>query len=396
MDKMRKVLHEDSRPKLALESLPAELKVIIFFALPDLISLKHIASTSRSLYNAVKSAERHVVHPFLSSELEFDVLPEAAAVIASSRIKSRTKSQMLTFAENHLRCPWHWDPKFYFTLADALYISKLHKQIQSFTNQFFVVAFMDDHEILDPAPLSRNETARIMRAFYRFEIYCNLFRYKQEQQNYTAKEQQELFFSWFSPWDNEQLACVEMFFSLTHGNFLADIVASENMAPQSKVNSYLGPNGERFQHFLSLGLDYLHQFDTAGSLEEQKALMYPHLNLENGDFLHSGLEAVNKPHDGVLLKNYIFSPSGELEGPGWPVHFRDDDYGPHVAWIGSHLNFSCDRLIWGCDLHQLYDQGYVMRDFIRLQSLNIDYDCGQEIIDAREIHMARMSGSEQG
>jgi hypothetical protein len=220
------MLPEDGRPKSALESLPAELKVIIFLALPDLISLKSIALTSRSLYNAVKSTERYFVRPFLSKELEFDVLPEAAAVIASSRIKSRTKPQMVTCAANHLRCRSTWNKKFDFTLADALYMSKLHKKIQYFTKNFFLTAFQDlcweethNHEVPEshPAPLTRNETARIMRAFYRFEVYCNLFRYEQKQQNYTAEEQQELFFSWFSPWENEQLACVETYFSFTHG-----------------------------------------------------------------------------------------------------------------------------------------------------------------------------------
>jgi hypothetical protein len=127
-----------------------------------------------------------------------------------------------------------------------------------------------------------------------------------------------------------------------------DIVESEKMVPQREVYSYAGPIGKRFQHFLSLGLDYLHQWDTAGSLEVQKALMYPHLNLENDNFLHSGLKAANKPDDGILLREYIFSPSGELEC-SWPTFCDDPDFDPHVAWIALHLNESCDSFIWGCE-----------------------------------------------
>ena len=65
------------------------------------------------------------------------------------------------------------------------------------------------------APLSDTETARIIGAFYRFEIYCNLFR-KSDKKQYSLDDKTRMFFKGFSPWENEQLACVE--------NYLGGIV----------------------------------------------------------------------------------------------------------------------------------------------------------------------------
>lgn len=46
---------------------------------------------------------------------------------------------------------------------------------------------------------------RIQRAFYRFEVYCNLF---QNPERFDFREQRDIFFLKFSDWENEQLACM--------------------------------------------------------------------------------------------------------------------------------------------------------------------------------------------
>lgn len=60
--------------------------------------------------------------------------------------------------------------------------------------------------------VTRQEACRIHRALYRFEIYRNLFcQSPAKVQSSVYGEQNELFFSHFAPWENEQLGCIHDF-----------------------------------------------------------------------------------------------------------------------------------------------------------------------------------------
>ena len=56
-------------------------------------------------------------------------------------------------------------------------------------------------------PIDAQEMRRLERAFYRFEIYANIFGHPKARP-FTGEEQASAFFGRFSPWENEQLACV--------------------------------------------------------------------------------------------------------------------------------------------------------------------------------------------
>ncbi len=78
--------------------------------------------------------------------------------------------------------------------------------------------------------LSADETFRIHRAMYRFQMYCNLF-YKSPPA--TAQEWwfglglRKYFFGRYSPWVNEQLACIHDYF---------ERVLSRGLVPQTYPN----------------------------------------------------------------------------------------------------------------------------------------------------------------
>lgn len=82
-------------------------------------------------------------------------------------------------------------------------------------------------------PLSTNEVTRIERSLYRFEIYCNLFRDSAQFTFAPGPEQREAYFSKFSPWENEQLACVQDYLSgaIREGKALTE----NNCSPYSRL-----------------------------------------------------------------------------------------------------------------------------------------------------------------
>ena len=197
-----------ANPKSALEVLPIEVKQAIMSTLPDVWSLKSIALTSSPLYRAFTGAEVVITSRVLLNEVELDVLPEAAAALESSRLKPWTRQRIQDFVFQHLHS--RGPPPQKWTLSDALLISKLYDHVYYFTadlaSKTLVKPPISTYLKSNQAPLSQNEITRIIRAFYRFEIYCNIFR--DPKRTINVREQRDIFFSNFSPWENEQLACI--------------------------------------------------------------------------------------------------------------------------------------------------------------------------------------------
>ncbi len=151
--------------KSALEVLPVEAKQDIMSTLPDVWSLKSIALTSSSLYHAFTDAEVLITSQVLLNEVEFDVLPEAAAALESSRLKPWTRQRIQDFVFQHLRS--RRPPPQKWTLSDALLISKLYDHVHYFAadlaSKTLVKAPIPTYLNPDQAPLSQNEITRIMR-----------------------------------------------------------------------------------------------------------------------------------------------------------------------------------------------------------------------------------------
>jgi hypothetical protein len=158
-----------TKPKSALEALPIEVKQAIMSTLPDVRSLRSIALTSSSLYHTFRNAEGLITSKVLLNEVEFDVLPEAAAALESSRLKPWTRQRIQDFVLEHLHI--RRPPPQKCTLSDALLISELYGHIHCF------MADLASKTLLKPriltylkAPTSQHEKTRIIRALYRFEI----------------------------------------------------------------------------------------------------------------------------------------------------------------------------------------------------------------------------------
>ena len=222
------------RPNSPLLRLPPELKQAIFSLLPDVLSIPAIILTCSVLSRAFLDAESLILTRILQRQIHSNIAFEAYLALNSSQLDLSFR----TLKEE----PWDLDKvrkllencdgnrssslDQRWRLRDALALSKLHEHVQFFTDRFASSALSIDPtgEVLSfsESQPSVTELHRIQRTFYRFEIFCNLFREREHkgrdsvskilnpntEAGLSPKEKQTLFFARFPPWENEQLACI--------------------------------------------------------------------------------------------------------------------------------------------------------------------------------------------
>ncbi len=185
-----------------IEALPTEIRQAIMSSFTDIASVQKAALSCSTLYYSFKGAESEILARVLSNQVGIDVLPEATATLKSSHLRL---SELEGFTSQYLR--QRQPPPLSWTFADARLISKIHDYVDFFTRDYVKKALSD--RLYEPsAKATPTEINRIQRAFYRFQIYCNMFGPFQNTRNFRVEEQQPLFFTHFSVWENEQLACI--------------------------------------------------------------------------------------------------------------------------------------------------------------------------------------------
>ncbi len=190
-----------------MERFPLELKQALLSSLLDVYSLRSAALCCSSFYHAFLSAEELITTQVVKNQLDAEVISEAVIALQSSG-QSWTRQGVLDFVDHHLRT--RTTPPTSWTLSEALPLSNLHTNVERFTSEFIAEMLNTSSEFayIDAPPtwpVSKKEMNRIQRTFYRFEVYCNLFH---DSKLFEASEIEDLFFSKFSYWENEQLACV--------------------------------------------------------------------------------------------------------------------------------------------------------------------------------------------
>jgi hypothetical protein len=197
-----------------LQQLPVELKQMILFAFSDVVTLKSIALSCSSFYCAFILDEVSITTHVFANQIGIDILPEVIATL-ESQTTPKTRRGVCDFFEKHLRARSPPPQQQSWTLSQALPIGTLHQSVQAFALLFASHALSQPSVPLElgqlpPHPPSPSEINRTEHAFYRFQMFTNLFRAADDNQFYCYGER-GLFLSHFSPWENEQLACVRDF-----------------------------------------------------------------------------------------------------------------------------------------------------------------------------------------
>ncbi|KAK2759397.1 hypothetical protein FQN54_002875 [Arachnomyces sp. PD_36] len=204
-------------PSSRLERLPLEIAQAVLASLDDTISLLHAALTGPFLFNVLRSAEESITTQVLVNQLSPTLIHDALIVQESApyRKGDRSHDQVIELIGRYvegMRTSVTPSSSMRWTLSKALPLAEFHGKIELLSSRLVSEALSSNPASRrpDPSPVppSKGEIHRIQRAIYRLEIYCNIF---WDRSSFTFEEcnrQNLAFFACFSPWENEQIACI--------------------------------------------------------------------------------------------------------------------------------------------------------------------------------------------
>ena len=201
-----------------MDRLPTELLLMVLSEIDDVASLQSAFLSSPWVRNPFsnpllnKKLRDEVTFRVLNNEIGSDILPEALLTFLSKplvRARGDVLSKFLNHAKRTRLAELSW------SITDALEISRFHIIIDNFSrnyaNKVLAGAPTSDYKVPRITQPTPTETGRIQRAFYRFEIFCNLFPPLSNISYNKMKDEWADFFNRFAPWENEQLACIHDF-----------------------------------------------------------------------------------------------------------------------------------------------------------------------------------------
>ena len=204
---------EGSAPFLGM---PLEIHTKILEQLDTVESLSSAVLSCRRLHDAYKVAPSSIATEVLINHFDEDTLPEAIAALEASKMQAPlTPADYYDFVARHFT---ERAIEIEFSvkgIAEAAAFVKLQGVVFRFSAKLMDVG-QTFYFPTTKLPFTATEKARTRQAFYRVEIFICLFR-RSPASNYGTNNVTDTwarmneFWRRFSPWENEQLACVQDF-----------------------------------------------------------------------------------------------------------------------------------------------------------------------------------------
>ncbi|KAJ8122620.1 hypothetical protein ONZ43_g1232 [Nemania bipapillata] len=253
-----------------LEDLPAELRVLILSAAPDLLTLRALVRASPVLHAQYRNDRMRILRACMDREMD-GLLVDAYATVMSraGKLGERTDQTITDFLD--LYKSWlsgsmpvldiktirpsrlRWMAAYHISVARPLALSygnwaltNLERAVLSSTGQQGATASDieeaaavggEEHRATEHGydiELSRSEEIRIFRALYRHETYHHLFGQNTARRvgAFRHHEVHALFFCLFDPWEAEAVGCIDTFVRAAYGFIFDQIwnIASTWMA----------------------------------------------------------------------------------------------------------------------------------------------------------------------
>lgn len=285
-----------------LEQLSPELLLLIQQSLDSLVDLHALIAASPSNLRTFESYRQHVLPAVLKNAICPVALPSALAIInlhtldlrrrLSPGLDTELPRPLQTFLDDYLFgavSPFPEDEAG-FTRLRGLYVRAMRFAEDYATRALRVLSAGDadadkvtarDRAVLH---LSPGERGRLLRAFFRFELYCRIF---QPPEGTSAAAQRDIFLLKLRPFEVEELACVHHYFSTVVGGFLdqledqfvEEVLTAAKAHVDPAVFNSLGPNSRRRSASPSLGFgttvaseEPRHRSTVSGCRDEESAL----------------------------------------------------------------------------------------------------------------------------
>ncbi|KAF5987795.1 hypothetical protein FCOIX_849 [Fusarium coicis] len=387
-------------------SLPLHLIADILRLLDNIQELPPILLSHRIFYSALLDTPSLPVD-IIRSQIPDNLLPLAFTAFKSQKSVRETNcisvQEFLTHHYNNSARNVDGS-QLHLTVGEATEVVRVNDALSGLRDEFSLCSLRSLHGVNQDASLksgqglSPGEYYRISRAFYRFQIYRNLFLDKEQEldlfpsydddQNEDLsfdKELKKLFFDRHSPWVNEQLACVYDFLETRVTGVMLAILSATPSNRQVVVNGFQwGDNltewlAEKTQSFeeqkcMSLDITRLSQLLKASTYEEWQASLGEAISpCQNR--LEEDLEEFNRGrrpngHKEVWQAEDIERLAREVDAD---EAFTDDQ--PRQTWMKVHYDHTHERYRLGehtfAPMRFIFGMrriGYVMWDAERMKN----------------------------
>lgn len=203
-----------------MEALPPELKIEVMQRADEISALSTLIHSIPSFFNVFTKAKTTILRSVLRRAIQPLVTQDALTVLDSSKLTVSGTEEVRRFLESYKYRLKIKDP---LTLTESLSplsthmdLSRKHKLVEWFTHDLCTTIlssppFTRQGETKS-LPVSTEETVRIHRALYRFELYCDLFRPTIPSRLGPDEAREQLLDLW-PAWEVEELSCIHTYLS---------------------------------------------------------------------------------------------------------------------------------------------------------------------------------------
>ncbi|KAF4450361.1 hypothetical protein F53441_6485 [Fusarium austroafricanum] len=363
-----------------LESLPFDIRHQILLSIgsiADLSSLVHASPTFHQHYHLHR--EFWLVN---SLELELGLgIVDACTVHLSNTSnfrQERTETSVRHFVSIYQsRRTDRLGANSMLDKSQILFVVTFHTTIvKPLAAQFVSWAHGNHHNLSSPTKLSGTENRRILRAFYRFQLFCNLFGYYSENRRsmFSDEERLEWFLDIYEPWEIEEILSVNTFVESKYQKVLEEVawdLHEDNPRWDAGRTDPFTPTGayhiDGFGDFYrvgmtSLGLSLLSSVFKAQDHAVLLDLVEQNIVSSYGDWFDRATDELRQDH----RREHLYSDRDRAQERREKMPFKGDrEDMPPLAWValwkGTYSN------LYGSHMPpNILEWGYVMWDYGRL------------------------------
>ena len=166
----------------------------------------------RIFYDAFNQRRHFIIRNIITNQIPPDELSFAIILQESTRIDVSDSDAVRTFLTERSEVIRRdtLSPFAKLSASEATIISHNHTAVESLIHGFadeVILICSERLQVHHSRELTQRERFRLSRAFYRYQLMCNLFCVRDDSA-FSDEDCTKYFFSIYSPWVNEQLVCV--------------------------------------------------------------------------------------------------------------------------------------------------------------------------------------------
>ncbi|GAP83033.1 putative amp dependent ligase [Rosellinia necatrix] len=332
----------DAVEMATIMDLPCELIVLILRKLEHLQSLLPALLACRHFYSSFKQY-RGIEAEILRQQITPGLVPYAIAALEASRLPQPITKDTIRRQVGHL---YDRRPQLVALLPTMPVVlvrsmARMHDLVDALANEFAATAWARlDKDTPFNAVLrvggSPTEYFRFCRAFYEFELFCQLFRGEEVPGGvHFINHVYTPFLSRYSLWEMEQLACVHDFLAERFSKASFDALAHDVYFGQLRID-YVTPASLNLwtQQFVSQGLAFLYRLRTSDSFEAKVSVLKSTLHHEHITDLPGAIDLALD----LYVEDDTLEPAERCSKDKLMKSYdeNDTDDGPFRAWQAGH------------------------------------------------------------